>query len=329
MGGLFSIFSRKSKAEDLPIDTTDYSKIAICYSYIGTGYTALEFLWSDVNVENVVMGTLVEAKLVPPNAFNNLARLEWQSAISTEPGTHAACQVLSVLVPKLTVSHEKALRRIQANLISENVCFWGIIESDRRFNAKRWCEVEHFTYLLPKSVLGESDFVLRTLDQVVFLEFLKNCDLHNYTDTPCRTRIEKIFISGEYSCDGVDLVAFSFAGCGFKHKQIRRIMSVFIAVARHLLSIDQVRATLTDEKWSIPEAPEACLFLDYPEFPYYMRGMRRRPDLTKPDVEFKKCRPQIAQWKTSVLVPHIASLIKSQNLFTTWLEECLKIYPVL
>lgn len=326
MGGLFSS-KAKAKAKEIP--SAHYAKIAVCYSYIGTGYTSLEFFPSEVNVENVLMDALVASNVLPPNSFNNLSRLQWQSAVSTEPGSHAAMQVLSLLIQENNTSLDEICDQLNANIVDKNIHFWSLIETNKKFNARKWCEIEHFMYLLPKFVLGTNDYILSTLKEVIFREFTTTTSLHyNYKGAPNRTRIESITIGSEYICDGITFIPFRFKGNHFTHKQIRRMMTVFISVARRLMTLNDVRSTLRDVEWKIPKAPAECLFLDTIEFPYYMRGMRRRPDLTKPDVEFKQYRPQIEHWKTSVLIPHIAKMVTSGDMFVTWLSEKLNNGPV-
>jgi hypothetical protein len=90
MGTFLSLPSDPPSTSLFPTASTSHTeepiRIALCFAYLATHFDRHEFLWSAVAVENRIMDTLIELKLVAPNAFPNLASLSWCSATCPETG---------------------------------------------------------------------------------------------------------------------------------------------------------------------------------------------------------------------------------------------------
>lgn len=309
---------------------------AIAYSFIGTNFHGLQYQDNVDTIENVIFETLISAHLLPPHSMINKGYLKWSQCSRTDAGVHSAGQVLSLMInidndydyhllPLLLTRHIPS--RIQKNFLK----FWAVIPIMPAFVAQKMANARRYQYLMPISAFG--DFLnnpnnVNALHKVILPEFVGHKNFHNYStqishENPYRDIYEFDF-SDPVTISGQTFVLWTIHGNSFALNQIRKMIAAVLAYCHGVFSLDDIRASLSDKTYFIKMIPGDGLFLDMVFYTPFLRKFFPKKDPPESnDVEFKFYRPQIEKWKSDILLPHIAAIFSSQDLFGKWIKDDL------
>lgn len=346
MGALFSTAKQESVQNDqewktFPVpqytwNQKDTSKVplTVCYSYIGTGYHGLQQNMEMRTIEHDLFYALIACGLMEPNAYRNLSKIRWNEASRTDTGVHACAQVVTFFANFAPFWKVKQVAQmINAHLPKgSTIRVWSAITVGRVFQAQRFAEYRKYNYLLPLHILGTDD--LDWVKKDILAKFVGEHNFHNYTkrvsaDNPSAVRtITDFDVSEPFDLNGVKYVLFTIRGNSFMMNQIRKTLAMVLACSHKIVPPETIEQTFTMEKWAIPKLPGEGLMLDRVEYPGFRANSQRCENFVSPkkDVEFEANRGDIANWKTNVLFPHIAELVKREQTFEQWLESVLFVY---
>jgi tRNA pseudouridine38-40 synthase len=288
-------------------------RIAICFAFLATHFQRYEFISSEVAVENLVMDTLIESRLVAPNAFHNFASLAWSAATRPDAGVHAAAQVLTLDIAPPPIAIDQLCDLLNRNMHSSaRIRIWSVISVPQSFNAHRSAEIEEYCYFLPMNVLETSgEYIVTHLSEVVVPEFLRARELSTYGGGV----LHSLHIGGAFSANDTTFLPIGATGAKFGKGCIRKIVGVMIGFAKRQVTIDEIRSSLRSDAWKIPPSPGMFLCLCSVKYPFYVRRYGRA-NVNAPDVEFNSCRPLLEQWKQEELFPEIVAEMNRRNPFS-------------
>ncbi|KAH0787382.1 tRNA pseudouridine synthase family protein [Histomonas meleagridis] len=330
--------SEKKKEQNKPVLVPGQSHVplVLCYSYIGTGYHGLQQNKGQKTIESDLFHALINSYLIRPGVIANLNKIKWNEASRTDAGVHCCAQVLSFnarFFVGLKTKDVPAL--INSNLPQgSTIVVWKAIDVGRHFQAQKFAEYRKYLYLMPLYALGDNpdfDFIKNQ----VLPEFIGEKNYHNYTrgvspTNPSAMRtITHFSFSDPFDLEGEQYILWTIRGKSFMINQIRKMLATVLSCAFGLLSIEDLRKTFTATKWALPRLPGDGLMLDRVEYPGFKRNAAKTPEFANPnkDVEFEIVRPQIEKWKSDVLFPHIASIVKQEDTFRVWIRDVLLPYP--
>lgn len=316
--------------------------LVICYSYIGTGYHGLQLNLQQKTIEKDLLNILVDSKLIGPDAIKSLNKIKWKEGSKTDSGVHSAAQILTFnahFTPGLKL---KDVLPIMKSKTPKDVpiYFWSVISVGNNFNAHIYAEHRQYNYLMPLSTFGDCD--LNYLREKIFPLFVGRHNFHNYSKKISSDNVSAFKTITDFSIsepfdlspndnedDGEPYVLWYIRGNSFLINQIRKMLATVISVAHNLLTIEQLKDTFTDSKWALPRLPGDGLFLNKIEYTNFQQKSKKRKDYSEEnkDVEFNSVRLSIEKWKKNILFPHIAKIVKKDDIFNKWVNDCLLKYP--
>ncbi|KAH0786736.1 tRNA pseudouridine synthase A, mitochondrial [Histomonas meleagridis] len=343
MGGFLSSNNETSDQKESSVQTsaplpTSSTPIALLYSYIGTGFHGLQYCEDHLAIENFLFDALIRAHLLPADAATNRGSSHWNEASRTDSGVHAAAQVVSFNVFNPKGNKIKNLPNLINSNMAQNspIHVWAVISCNRTFNAQKFADARNYLYLMPFSALHEqTDEHLEMLrkDCLPLFEGTKN--FHNYTKrvTPqSRTALRTILefsVSDPFPINGEMFILWKIYGKSFMMNQIRKMLATVLSYSHQLITLDQLKITFTEERWALPKIPGDGLLLDKVEYTAIRDKLGSMRDHEMKDPEFNTYRPVIEKWKTTVLYPHIAEQMTSNEIFDKWVKYVLFQFPPL
>ena len=330
-----ALFSRPEPEEGEVSETiTPSTPMVMLYSYIGTGMHGLQFSRDEICVENYLFEALIKSRVLPKDAYLNLNRIKWSEASRTDAGVHAAAQVLSCVV---SVPSGHKMRDIPS-LINQNISkdinlhVWACICPVGGFRAQKFADARRYNYLMPLHAFKDpTKSHLEMISRDVLPIFIGNKLYHNYTkrvkaDSASAWRtIMEFSVSDPFEVGGEKFVLWTIYGKSFMMNQIRKMLATVLAYSHGLLTVDQIHETFTAERWALPKVPGDGLLLDKVEYESFRRKMKTN-DKGR-DVEFTTYRSSIEQWKVDILFPHIARIVRDQDIFRDWVQNVLMPFP--
>jgi tRNA pseudouridine38-40 synthase len=210
---------------------------------------------------------------------------------------------------------------------NSTIRIWAAISLGANFNAQRAAEFRRYNYLMPLSILGGSP--LQIIRDQIMPQFCGEHRFHNYTrrvsasSGAAKRTISTFAMSDAFRVNGREFVLVTIRGNSFMLNQIRKMIAVVVLVAIGRFPLADLPATFGDAPVSLPRFPGEGLFLDQIEYPAFMRVSNATGRFTgdAKDVEFTARRPEIEEWKRTVLLPHIADLVTREQTFERWLES--------
>lgn len=345
MGGLFSTL-RDEKSEEEPIEhltLDDFMhrnkvNILLLYSYIGTGYHGLQYNFGEKTIETDLFQILCDSLLIPEDSFLSKASVKWDQVSRTDTGVHAAAQVLSCSVALPPNTKVKDI----VSILNSNkrpdcpLYFIKCIMCPNRLKAQKFADGRRYLYLLPTSCFKSNEKShFEYLRNEILPLFIGNHNYHNYTkrmrnDSQSAMRqIDEFTLSDTFEIDGEGFNIFTIRGKSFMMNQIRKMVATVIAASHGLLSSDEIKRTLSMEKWSLAKFPGTGLLLDKIEYNSFKKksfGGGKVMNETN-DPEFEASRPAVEKWKNEVLFPHIVQLHREDNMFNNWVNDVLIPFP--
>jgi tRNA pseudouridine38-40 synthase len=334
MGGLFSGRTAPPAPQALPAPRLT-TTVAILFSYIGTGLHGLQWMDGVETVEAHLFAAMVAARLLPEEPHRNLGRIKWNQASRTDAGVHAAAQVVTCFI---AVPEGRKLRDA-ASLINGNrrpgspFHAWAVLGVPGQWKAQKSADSRRYCYLMPFAALSDQSLDhLNLLRSTVLREFVGTLNFHNYTkavsaDAPSALRtIIGFSVSDPVTVDGNAFVLWTIHGKSFMLNQIRKMLFVVLCFSHGQITVEEVRETLTPERWALAKVPADGLFLDKVEYDSAMKRFRIDPHNARLDIRFTDYRPLVEKWKSEVLIPHIARTLTVGRIFETWQSDILFTY---
>lgn len=321
--------------------SSTYVHLVICYSYIGTGYHGLQQNLDQKTIEKDLLEILINSNLVDRDSVKSLNRIKWKEASRTDVGVHSAAQVLTFnsYFP-LGLKLRDILPLLKANTPDDvPIYFWSVISVGNQFDAHMYAQYRQYYYLLPLSTFGNCD--LDYIRDNVLPLFIGERNFHNYTRKMSYDNIsaiktitdfsisEPFDLSSDNNKNGEKYVLWYIRGNSFLINQIRKMLAAVLSVAHNLITIDQLKDTFTESKWALPRLPGDGLFLNKVEYSDFAQKSQKRKDFSEgnKDVEFNSVRLSIESWKKNVLFPHIAKIVKEDDIFNKWVNDVLIKFP--
>ncbi|XP_002985091.2 tRNA pseudouridine synthase A [Selaginella moellendorffii] len=150
---------------------------------------------------------------------------------------------------------------------------------------------------------------------------------HNFTcrvkpEDPSTQRYITSYEAGEvFTIQGCKFVRCTVIGQSFMLHQIRKMIGLAVAVMRgDAPETIFERAFRRDTKIGVPMAPELGLFLDECLYTAYNQRFAGSHE----EVSLKSFEKEIAEFKTEVIYPHIASTEAKDGVFARWLHGLTK-----
>ncbi|GFY99358.1 pseudouridine synthase family protein [Actinidia rufa] len=159
-------------------------KVVMRVGYVGTDYRA---------IEGALENAIFKAGGIRDSNFGNLHKIGWARSSRTDKGVHSLATVISLKmeIPEIAWQEDPngiALANIVNAYLPNNVRVFSILPSQRRFDARRECNIRKYSYLLPAEVIGIKDnFTTSEIDDHlsdlndILNAFEGEHPFHNYT----------------------------------------------------------------------------------------------------------------------------------------------------
>lgn len=310
--------------------------IALCFAYLGTEYHGLSLHNDDKTVILDLQEAMVNLGIISP--LKTRVSLKWSESSRTDAGVHAAAQVVSLQVALPDGVKVKNLPGlIQEQLGSNsNIRIWAAVSPGTVFNAQQSASSRRYFYLMPLDTFKESskshlDYLRNEVCQL----FVGKHQFVNYTrhitDENIQSSIKIIrdfSFSDPFEINGTKYVLFIIYGNSFMLNQIRKMIATVLSASYNLLTIEQIKETLTETRWALPRLIGLGLFLDQVYFESSKIIKKFGNEVPKKrDIHFTFVRSEIEQWKKEILFQHIDSIVKKENPFRKWVNEVLLQHP--
>jgi tRNA pseudouridine38-40 synthase len=127
--------------------------------------------------------------------------------------------------------------------------------------------------------------------------------------------------------EGHQFVMWTICGRSFMISQIRKMLYAVLCCSHGQLTIGQLMATFSQERWALSKVPGDGLFLDQVVFESTRAKLGIAKDNRNTDMSFTAFRPDVENWKERVLLPHIARMMSQDAIFENWREKIMIPYP--
>ena len=298
--------------------------------YIGTNYHGLQYQLNARTIDSDLFIALEKSGFTPPHTNKCRGRINWSEASRTDSGVHACAQLVEFTARNVEgMKCSEIVDIINKNLPSDStVEIMTAVSPNNQFPIQKFATARKYRFLLPTHT-----FRLQTEEHFKYLRedicpcFVGLQNFHNYTsDKPAehasaKRRITDFTFSDPFDIDGEEFVLFYIRGESFMLNQIRKMIAMVCSASHGQVTAEEVKRSLTVEKWSIQIIPGDGLMLDQIEYESYMKTT---PKLTSnTDYEFSAWRPNIEEWKKKVLFRHIAKIVREQDMYRNWLQNRL------
>ena len=309
--------------------------IILFFRYIGTNYHGLQYQVNSRTVDADLFVALEKAGFTPKNTHKCRGKINWSEASRTDSGVHACAQLAEFTARGVeNYKCSEIVEMIQENLPEDSAIeIMSAVCPNKEFPIQKFATARRYRYLLPTHT-----FKYQTKEHYQYLRdticpcFLGLQNYHNYTsekpaDHPsAKRRIYDFTFSDPFLVNGEEFVLFYIRGESFMLNQIRKMLSVVVAASYGQVGVDEIKRTMSLEKWDIQIIPGDGLMLDQIEYQSYMKDLVKVN--SNNDYEFHAWRPNIEEWKNTVLFPHIANIVAEKDIFRQWVETRLKKHPI-
>ena len=298
--------------------------------YIGTNYHGLQYQLNARTIDSDLFIALEKSGFTPPHTNKCRGKINWSEASRTDSGVHACAQLV-----EFTARNVEGLKCNEiVDIINHNLPLDSAVEvmtavsPNNQFPIQKFATARKYRFLLPTHTFRSSDEQhLRYLREEICPCFVGFHNYHNYTsDKPAghasaKRRITDFTFSDPFDVDGEEFVLFYIRGESFMLNQIRKMIAMVCSASHGQVTAEEIKRSLSMEKWSIQIIPGDGLMLDQIEYESYMK---QNPKLTlNTDYEFSAWRPNIEEWKRNVLFRHIAKIVREKDMFRNWLQNRL------
>ncbi|CAF4247276.1 unnamed protein product [Adineta steineri] len=203
--------------------------------------------------------------------------MAFQRAARTDKGVSAVANLVSLKLAPL-----ENLTELVNEHLPKQIRMFGVKRVAASFNSKNSCDARTYIYILPtyafcpvEEITSESYRVSSEILQLakdVSSEYLGSHNFHNFTsgkkftDPSARRHMFSIDIADPYIRENVEFTTITIKGQSFMLHQIRKMISLVIAIVRGVASRDTIQQAYNADKIDIPKAPPLGLVLQKVSF---------------------------------------------------------------
>ncbi|KAJ8686283.1 hypothetical protein QAD02_022077 [Eretmocerus hayati] len=332
--------SKKQKSESserfVRIKKRNY---AMMLGYFGKNYYGMQRNPGMKTIEEDLIQALLKADLITSDAFETIQNINFQRAARTDKGVSAVRQVVSLKLPE-----NPSKDAVNKNL-PDDIRVFAIKRVTKGFNSKSQCDARTYSYTLPTFAFAsenleqfhESDVFhdpekrmqqLSTIDGKPYHEYRLPKDkheklvellklyegthrFHNFTskvfplDPRARRFIMSFTAEDPFIVDELEYITLKVKGQSFMLHQIRKMVSMVIAVMRNIVTRDAFDQAFTDQKYEIWKAPGLGLMLNIVHYDYY--NNRYGKDGMHETLDWAECEEEVTEFEKSKILKHCAS----------------------
>ncbi|KAM7527595.1 hypothetical protein LguiB_031005 [Lonicera macranthoides] len=185
-------------------------KVVMRVGYVGTDYRGLQKQLdqpSIATIEGALETALYNAGGIRDSNFGNLHKVGWGRSSRTDKGVHSLATMISLKmeIPDYAWKDDPngfALASYVNSYLPESIRVFSILPSQRRFDARRECNIRKYSYLLPAEIIGiKNNLTAAEINSHLsdFKEILNSFEgehpFHNYT---IRSKYRKKFITKQF-----------------------------------------------------------------------------------------------------------------------------------
>ncbi|CAF3444549.1 unnamed protein product [Rotaria sp. Silwood1] len=175
-------------------------------------------------------------------------------------------------------------------------------------------------YTLEKIAIGTE--ILKLIKDVSN-EYLGSHNFHNFTsgkkftDPSARRHIFSVDIADPFLTENVEFTIITIKGQSFMLHQIRKMISLIIAIVRGIASRDTIQQAYNADKIDIPKAPPLGLVLEKLHYDRYDKKFGK--DGQHEALTWEQAETEITKFKEDVIVPHIIKKEITDKSMFSWL----------
>lgn len=209
------------------------------------------------------------------------------------------------------------------------------------FDSKKNCDARTYMYMLPTiafhkpnpddSQITQMSYRLPEERHRQINEFLQNYvgtkNYHNFTskkkplDPSCKRHMFSFICEPPIIRRGVEFVVLKVKGQSFMMHQIRKMVSIVIAIMRGYIDMDLFNKAFTTERVNITRAPGLGLVLEFVHFDRY--DLRYSKDGVHESLKWEANETEVEQFKEDHIYPTIINTEINESSMMTWITERL------
>ncbi|CAF2630743.1 unnamed protein product [Rotaria sp. Silwood2] len=306
-------------------------KVCVSFGYCGAGYFGLQRNAKDKvhrTIEDELVEAFVKVGAIPQTHADDMSKMAFQRAARTDKGVSAVANLVS-----LKLSPLENLTQLVNEQLPEQIRMFGVKRVAASFNSKNSCDARTYIYILPtyafcpiEEITSESYRVtseILKLIKDVSSEYLGSHNFHNFTsgkkftDPSARRHIFSINIADPFIKENVEFTIITIKGQSFMLHQIRKMISLIIAIVRGIASRDTIQQAYNADKIDVPKAPPLGLVLEKLHYDRYNKKFGK--DGQHEALMWEEADTEITKFKEDVIVPHIVKKeIVDKSMFS-WL----------
>ncbi|KAJ3449697.1 tRNA pseudouridine synthase a [Anaeramoeba flamelloides] len=329
-------------------------KVAVMFGYRGTGYHGLQIQYGElVNLKTIeldLVNAFAKIGAISEQNKNDIKKVGWSRAGRTDKGVHAARQY--VVFKMLMIDTEEKIVELVNKELPEYIRVWGIQKVPKKFCAQRRCNYREYQFLLPTFLLTEKNYpteeskVLKEEKRILFKNFTEEAlnfyneqilsqfigtnNYHNYTkgirynQEKAKRYIIKMVANKPITLNGQKWILIEITGQAFLIHQIRKMITMSVAVMRGCITLEQFQDSFTESKYSLSIIPGIGLLLDRVVYESYNTSESAQE---KGTIHFNHMNQKIDTFKMKHIFSHVAQIEQNEHSFYNWLKLFYK-YPI-
>ncbi|CAF1009472.1 unnamed protein product [Rotaria sordida] len=306
-------------------------KVCVSFGYCGAGYFGLQRNAKDKvhrTIEDELVEALVKVDAIPQAHADDMSKMAFQRAARTDKGVSAVANLVS-----LKLSPLENLTELVNEQLPKQIRMFGVKRVAASFNSKNSCDARTYIYILPtyafcpiEEITSESYRVTSEILQLikdVSNEYLGSHNFHNFTsgkkftDPSARRHIFSINIADPFIEENVEFTIITIKGQSFMLHQIRKMISLIIAIVRGIASRDTIQQAYNADKIDVPKAPPLGLVLEKLHYDRYDKKFGK--DGQHEALTWEQAETEIKKFKEDIIIPHIIKKEITDKSMFSWL----------
>ncbi|CAF0738660.1 unnamed protein product [Didymodactylos carnosus] len=310
-------------------------KVAVLFGYCGAGYFGLQRNTKDREhrtIEDEVVDAFVKVGAIPQEHADDMSKMAFQRAARTDKGVSAVANLLSLKLSPIENLTEKVNEHLP-----KQIRLYGFKRVAASFNSKNNCDARTYIYILPtfafcpiEEITRESYRATPEIVQIVrdvIREYVGTHNFHNFTsgkkftDPSSKRYIHSVTLTDPYMRDNIEFTTITIKGQSFMIHQIRKMVSLVIAIVRGVASRDTIQLAYGADKIDIPKAPPLGLVLDRLHYDRYDKkfGNDGHHEL----LTWKESEETFTKFKEEYIIPYIVKKEITDKSMLVYLERLI------
>jgi len=274
--------AKRIRLETNPIERVKKKKAVLMLGYSGASYNGMQRNPDVKTIEGELLQTMLKHGWINEEGFATPQQAFFQRAARTDKGVSAARQIVSMKLPE-TIDIE-ALNKD----LPEDIKVFAYRRVTKGFNSKTTCDARSYSYTLPTYIftkdgeeINKTSFRLpperlEELNKLLSI-YLGTKNFHNFTirkdanDRSANRHIKSFICQKPFIPDNteVEFARLKITGQSFMMHQIRKMVSLVIAVMRGFEDESIITRAFQKEPLNIMKAPGLGLVLDNVHYDRY------------------------------------------------------------